>query len=97
MPPVGDLGNDEPVGPRGHLQRRADGGTRRDAVAKAAAERAAWQAVVEEDAVTHEPGPHVGEPIPSFEAPDQWGRKQTLATVRGPRGAAIVFIRSADW
>lgn len=44
-----------------------------------------------------ERGPRVGRPIPPFEAPDQSGRRQTFATVRGPGGALLVFIRSADW
>jgi hypothetical protein len=42
-------------------------------------------------------GPAVGERIPPFEALDQSGRPQTFASIRGPRGAVIVFVRSADW
>jgi hypothetical protein len=42
-------------------------------------------------------GPRPGESIPEFSAPDQHGRRQTLDSIRGPRGALIVFIRSADW
>jgi hypothetical protein len=42
-------------------------------------------------------GPDVGSPIPSFSAPDQNGREQSLATISGPKGALIVFYRSADW
>jgi len=42
-------------------------------------------------------GPRVGEPIPAFEAPDQFGRRQTFETLRGPGGALLLFIRSADW
>ena len=42
-------------------------------------------------------GPEVGQTIPPFDAPDQNGRRQTFETVRGPRGALIVFYRSADW
>ncbi len=44
-----------------------------------------------------ERGPRVGAAIPPFEAADQFGRKQTFETIRGPAGALIVFIRSADW
>jgi hypothetical protein len=42
-------------------------------------------------------GPDIGERIPPFEAPDQYGRLQTFDTIRGLNGVVIVFIRSADW
>jgi hypothetical protein len=42
-------------------------------------------------------GPAAGSAIPSFSAPDQNGREQSLATIYGPKGALIVFYRSADW
>ena len=42
-------------------------------------------------------GPEVGGRIPSFEAPDQHGRTQTFETIRGRKGAFIIFVRSADW
>jgi len=42
-------------------------------------------------------GPDLGQPIPPFYAVDQDGRRQTFETIRGPRGALIVFYRSADW
>jgi hypothetical protein len=42
-------------------------------------------------------GPAVGSPIPSFSALDQNGREQSLASIAGPKGALIVFYRSADW
>jgi hypothetical protein len=42
-------------------------------------------------------GPEIGQPIPPFRLPDQHGRKQTFETIRGPKGALIVFHRSADW
>ncbi len=42
-------------------------------------------------------GPRVGEVIPPFEAQDQFGRRQTFETIRGPAGALVVFVRSADW
>jgi hypothetical protein len=44
-----------------------------------------------------ERGPGVGEVIPAFEAPDQFGRRQTFETLRAPGGALLIFIRSADW
>ncbi len=39
----------------------------------------------------------VGETIPAFSAIDQSGRTQTLASIVGPKGAMLVFFRSADW
>jgi hypothetical protein len=42
-------------------------------------------------------GIEIGARIPPFEAPDQHGHRQSFETIRGPRGAFIVFIRSADW
>ena len=42
-------------------------------------------------------GPDVGQPVPAFSAPDQDGRTQTLQSVMGPKGAMLIFFRSADW
>lgn len=42
-------------------------------------------------------GPAIGAKVPAFEALDQNGQKQTLATLRGPKGLVLVFFRSADW
>ena len=42
-------------------------------------------------------GPDVGQPVPAFTATDQEGRTQTLPSVMGPKGAMLVFFRSADW
>ncbi len=42
-------------------------------------------------------GPDVGALIPRFSATDQNGVMQTLDRVKGPKGAMIVFFRSADW
>jgi len=42
-------------------------------------------------------GPAVGNPLPEFSAPDQAGRTQTLKSIMGPKGAMLVFYRSADW
>jgi len=42
-------------------------------------------------------GPAVGEKIPPFRAPDQNGIMQDFNSIRGPKGAAIYFVRSADW
>ena len=42
-------------------------------------------------------GPQVGETVPDFALPDQHGTIQTLDSIMGPRGAMLVFHRSADW
>ena len=42
-------------------------------------------------------GPQVGQRVPDFSLRDQTGRTQTLQSVMGPRGAMLVFFRSADW
>ena len=42
-------------------------------------------------------GPQVGERVPDFSLKDQYGRTQTLQSIMGPRGAMLVFQRSADW
>jgi hypothetical protein len=48
-------------------------------------------------AISIKTGPAVGQPIPDFRLSDQLGRKQTFETVKGPKGAFLVFYRSADW
>jgi hypothetical protein len=42
-------------------------------------------------------GPEVGERVPDFAGTDQFGRRQTLQSILGPKGALIVFYRSAEW
>ena len=42
-------------------------------------------------------GPRVGERVPDFSLKDQYGKTQTLQSIMGPRGAMLVFQRSADW
>lgn len=42
-------------------------------------------------------GPRVGQRVPDFTLPDQHGKSRTLQSVMGPKGAMIVFYRSADW
>ena len=42
-------------------------------------------------------GPQVGERVPDFSLPDQTGKVRNLQSIMGPRGAMIVFYRSADW
>lgn len=43
-------------------------------------------------------GPAVGATFPhELAAPDQTGKQQTLRSLMGEKGVAIVFVRSADW
>jgi hypothetical protein len=42
-------------------------------------------------------GPAVGQFVPDFSAQDQANRTQTLKSILGPKGAMLVFFRSADW
>ena len=38
-----------------------------------------------------------GNRIPEFRLLDQNGTPQSFESIRGPRGAMLVFYRSADW
>ncbi|MBI3939576.1 MAG: hypothetical protein HY315_01965 [Acidobacteria bacterium] len=42
-------------------------------------------------------GIEVGQPVPSFQLLDQFGKQQDFSTIKGPRGAVLIFFRSADW
>ena len=42
-------------------------------------------------------GPQVGEQVPDFSLPDQNGEMWTRESIMGPRGAMLVFVRSASW
>lgn len=42
-------------------------------------------------------GPQVGQVVPDFSLKDQAGRSQTRSSIMGPKGAMLVFYRSADW
>ena len=42
-------------------------------------------------------GPKVGDIVPDFTLPDQHGAARTLKSLMGPKGAMLVFFRSADW
>ena len=39
----------------------------------------------------------VGEKAPTFSIRDQFGRVQTLETLKGRNGTVLLFFRSADW
>jgi hypothetical protein len=42
-------------------------------------------------------GPQVGATVPPLDGIDQFGRRQSLNSIYGPKGAMLVFFRSADW
>ena len=42
-------------------------------------------------------GPKVGSAIPEFTAKDQTGVQRSSTSILGPKGAILVFFRSADW
>jgi hypothetical protein len=42
-------------------------------------------------------GPQVGQRAPDFNLKDQNGKAWTRRSIMGPKGAMLVFFRSADW
>ena len=42
-------------------------------------------------------GPQIGATVPDFSLPDQHGVTRSLKSLMGPKGAVLVFFRSADW
>jgi hypothetical protein len=42
-------------------------------------------------------GPQVGQAVPDFNLKDQNGKVWTRQSIMGPKGAMLVFFRSADW
>ena len=42
-------------------------------------------------------GPQIGERVPDFNLPDQFGQVHSLDSIMGPNGVMLVFYRSADW
>ncbi len=42
-------------------------------------------------------GPQPGTPVPHFVATDENGMSRTSESLLGPKGALLVFFRSADW
>jgi peroxiredoxin len=42
-------------------------------------------------------GPQVGQMVPDFSLADQNGKLWTRASIMGPKGALLLFYRSADW
>jgi hypothetical protein len=48
-------------------------------------------------AVDFDPGLKVGESLPPFRLPDQSGTLHDFKSLKGPKGLALLFFRSADW
>src|SRR5260370_13990779 len=42
-------------------------------------------------------GPQIGERVPDFNLKYQNGQTRTLQSIIGPKGAVLLFYRSADW
>lgn len=49
---------------------------------------------LDDDFVT---GVAVGEKIPDFAIPDRNGKPWNFDAIKGPKGALLLFYRSADW
>jgi hypothetical protein len=43
------------------------------------------------------PGLQIGQILVPFRLPDQNGRLQDFSAIKGPKGLALLFFRSADW
>ena len=56
-----------------------------------------WLDFVEAQNDGYQTGPSIGEKVPVFALPDQYGRTRTLHELMGPEGLLLVFSRSADW
>jgi hypothetical protein len=42
-------------------------------------------------------GPQIGQVVPDFRLQDSQGKTWTRDSIMGPKGAMLVFSRSADW
>ena len=42
-------------------------------------------------------GPQIGDLVPDFNLPDQNGQLPNRDSIMGPKGAVLLFYRSADW
>jgi hypothetical protein len=42
-------------------------------------------------------GLEIGQRVPAFKLPDQFGHEQSNETLRGSNGTVLLFFRSADW
>lgn len=70
---------------------------RRFAAGEADIQPTEWQAFVEAQNDGSRTGPAIGEHVPDFVLPDQYGNSRPLQELMGPQGLLLVFTRSADW
>ena len=56
-----------------------------------------WLDFVEAQNDGYQTGPGIGEKVPEFNLPDQYGRSRSLRELLGLNGLLLVFSRSADW
>jgi hypothetical protein len=42
-------------------------------------------------------GLEIGQHVPAFALPDQFGHEQSNETLKGSKGTVLLFFRSADW
>jgi hypothetical protein len=42
-------------------------------------------------------GLEIGQQAPAFAPPDQFGHEHSNETLKGSKGAVLLFFRSADW
>jgi hypothetical protein len=56
-----------------------------------------WVDFVEAQNDGFKTGPAVGQRVPDFTLPDQFGNQRSLHDLMGPEGLLLVFSRSADW
>jgi len=56
-----------------------------------------WLQFVEAQNDGYQTGPAIGEKVPDFSLPDQYGKRWALPELMGPNGLLLVFSRSADW
>jgi hypothetical protein len=61
------------------------------------ARTAAWTLCAVSLLAAREYGPPVGSRMPDFALRDQNGNVHTLQSLLRPKGAVILFFRSADW
>ncbi len=75
----------------------------RAAVAPVLAAAVAWIALAAQSKAAGQAPPRgieplrTGTPAPAFVLTDQFGREQSSASLKGPKGTILLFFRSADW
>ena len=56
-----------------------------------------WLDFVEAQNHGYQTGPEIGQKVPDFTLPDQFGKQHSLHSLMGKDGLLLVFTRSADW